>query len=814
MFEAWEAARVPGFSEEVAGAAGQVPGDGPNGAAEPHSDVDRALLAAESAARAEPRWAVPQRFIDDWRHRPWLTLPARYGEHLEAARRGSAVGAYLAARLGGADADRRMDQARRLDPLLSWAWHGEAWRSFGRGRIRQAIAAGSQALRYARDPGERAHFTWALGRYLRADERDGQARRVLERSLVVDEAGPAVSLRAAERTFIELELALAELESVEDAAVRRGVQRGLAILRRPGIPIPDRVGLALALSGVEDALVVPDEITLALLEAERGASSEVETEALRDLRGRGVEPGAEGGRPAGSRRERLLGAIESGIDARAAMAEWAAGLPSWLLDEDGAPRRPVLKRLVSLALSSGPDAGALEQEQLGDALIDAGWFREAKAFSKWIRDPVVSARIEESAVRGRAVLGSLRALASRLDARAAFLKSGAVAADGIASLEKGRITTLGALREEIEGRFVAAGALDKVTEQHPKIAYGPLGAILHPGPRFSAEDEALGRGSQGEIVPGISKLFSTMGRFALIGNGVGQGGPDATVLRIVGVEERSGSHLGRPFRGTVFWCEGADVPGRFGRMGAAISGAALHEGYYVDLEMVAVEKAQWDELRTRFLGRPDRVDAALSVRGAKVPVRQRTETTPPLGAADRMRLAVMRGDAGTRGSSGLPRGTGEDLREISLGELAHVVATHEEGHLCDRGQWYPLSIGRVMKLISLAAAHRFQAGAIARALEERAQLVALAASDDVRVAWIDILDAAEASGGGVTPHGGAYRRVLQDLVNRLDQEWRRGEWAGSDLDPERRWIDQLHRVDPERLRALAVREAKSRGLSG
>ena len=790
MFVAWEAARVPGFS------------DAPDGSS--LSDVEQALQAAEAARAADPNWAVPERFIDDWRHRPWLTLPERYGDHLGAARRGSAVGAYLAARLGGAAADRRMDQARRLDPLLAWAWHGEAWRSFGRGRLRQSITAGSEALRFARDPGERAHFAWALGRYLRADERDTRARDVLEGALGVDSG--VEPLRPAERTMVELELALAEMTSVEDAAVRRGVQRGLGVLRRTGIPTQDRVTLALALSEIDDRLVVADEITLALLVAEGAAASATEAEALRDLRGRGVEPDSgegEAGRNARrTRRDQLVLAFEQGPGdvLQRAILHWAEGLPAWLKGSDGLPMRPALQRIASKAIELDEESTAEAIEALGEALLQAGWFREARVWSRWIADPASSARVEEGAVRGGAILGALRALASRLDAREAFLASGSVAGDGVTSTEQGRIGSIGALREEIVRRFQSGGRAEDVSVEQPKIKYGPLGAILHPGPRYSVEDETLGRGSQGDIVPGIAELFGAMGRFALIGNGVGQGGPDATVLRIVGTEQRTGDHLGRAFRGTVFWCEGADVPGRFGRMGAAISGAALHEGYYVDLEMVAVEKAQWDDVRSRFLGKPGRIQAALAVRGARVPQAQRTETTPPLGAADRMRLAVM----------SQPSGGG--LREVSLGELAHVVATHEEGHLCDRAEWYPLSFGRVMRLLSFASAHGFRSASIARALEERAQLVALCDSDDVRLAWIDILDAAESSGAGVTPHGGAYRRVLQGLVDRLEKEWRKGDWADADLDPERRWVDQLHRVDPERLRGLAVREAASRGL--
>ena len=118
-----------------------------------------------------------------------------------------------------------------------------------------------------------------------------------------------------------------------------------------------------------------------------------------------------------------------------------------------------------------------------------------------------------------------------------------------------------------------------------------------------------------------------------------------------------------------------------------------------------------------------------------------------------------------------------------------------------------------MSLISFAGAHGFSGQRIARALEERAQLIAVAACRDPRVPIVDLLDAAEEGGASVTPHGAAYRRVLARLVERLEKEYLAGEWDGADLQPDGRWIDQLHRLDPEALRGLAIREARARGLA-
>ena len=72
------------------------------------------------------------------------------------------------------------------------------------------------------------------------------------------------------------------------------------------------------------------------------------------------------------------------------------------------------------------------------------------------------------------------------------------------------------------------------------------------------------------------------------------------MLRTVLVEERSGAHLGHEWRGTVAWCESADVLPRASRLGASIGGAALHEGYWVDFAILRRELRAWNALPERF----------------------------------------------------------------------------------------------------------------------------------------------------------------------------------------------------------------------
>jgi len=92
---------------------------------------------------------------------------------------------------------------------------------------------------------------------------------------------------------------------------------------------------------------------------------------------------------------------------------------------------------------------------------------------------------------------------------------------------------------------------------------------------------------------------------------------------------------------------------------------------------------------------------------------------------------------------------------------------------------------------------RFSPERIGEALEVRAQLVALCCVSDPRLAWVDLLDAAERSGSsgrGLTPHAAGYQRVLQQLLERLARGLDAGE--GPELDGERRLVDQVHRIAP------------------
>lgn len=795
-------------------------------AAPPGEDGVAARLIARQRLRdaheAAPDWPAPLRFADEIGARPLLMLPGAYGRHLDTAYGSAspevrAAAFYLAGRLGGAKADERFRKAVELDPTLSWARHGQAWRLSRAGNRKGALELGALALSLARDPYEVVHFASAAAQYATGSGDQRLYRRAIELISPALHPDAPFPLEPALRAEVEVDLALLEIGAGVSELQRRGAQRAARLLAEDGVTVGERLELAAELLDSQEVFVPREQVIHGLMTARDRATTASERDRVETLIASAVGDAAEDEGPGvdrlrGAWRPRLERAFADGTGPEV-FDRWVRELPAAVLDADGRPRRPALARLGdALAEASRTDVdGRAEIEAVGDALVGAGWFQEAFALARRARrlgHPGASL-LEGKASAGRTALARVSNMARRIDLEMAFERGGAVGVDGVTSAEGKQIDSLRRLDREVRRIVEGTLELEEPAARSPKIRYGPLGAVLHPGPEFSREDERVGRGRAGEPVPGIAALFRSLGRFALLGQGVGQGGPDAAVLRLVHDEWREGEHLGRPFRGRVFWCEGADVPGRFARRGASISGAALHEGYFVDLAQVQREKRQWEAALER-IEVPDHgawsvYEEILGMPGAAVPPGLRAESTPALGAADRMRLAVM---------LDLLRPEDDEPRVPSLGDFAHVVETHEEGHLCDRAMWYPISAGGILQLISFAGAHGFSQARLARALEARAQLVAIACVRDPRIAMVDLLDAAESErGGGITPHAEAYRGLLDALLERMDREVERGEWEGRGIDPARRLIDQLHRVAPEDLRGLAVREARARGLT-
>ncbi|MEM7307248.1 MAG: hypothetical protein AAF682_11290 [Planctomycetota bacterium] len=781
-------------------------------------DEAAALASFERAHALDPAWVAPRRVLDD------LARAALRGPDVLAQRRrelrehpSSAALHYLTGRLEGRAGIARFERGIDLDRELAWNHHGLAWNSYLGGGTRSAMRHGRLARERAKDTWEHTYFTIASARYELSLGRAEQAAKLLEHRLSEPD------LLASDRTSLHAWLAQAELTSARAALAERGYRRGLDLLATADLAQDDLARLVRALL----------EAPVGLREA--GGALEVaaalavrEGEGRRPLRaGILLEAGAPAialallrDDPAGVRARGRLRAVRFARgDGAGAVEDWLADLPAFLRDAEGLPPDPRLRGVVSAARGG-------DENELAGALLAAGWFAEARGLAEdlALRDLDAALGLEARASAGVVLLAGVDRILRLVDRGQAYggpWTSAIAPSDAETKQRESEslrpIESLDGLLAALSPLFQSyrlalgedGGPLDLAAS--PRTRYGPVAAVVHPGPTFTRADEDAGRGAEGEAVGGLAAELLAIGRFGIFGEALGGGGPDGTLLRRLWVEERSGTHLGVPWAGTVAWCEGADVESRPGRRGARISGAALHEGYWVDVEAVREELLHWRRLEERFLPAdvgPEEaerlgleVDAALAVRGV------RTELgTPPaalvplLGQGDRVRLAVLRDRAARRVD-------GEPL--VSLDELVLLTALHEEGHLCDRTRFLPLG-SNLLGALRLFADAGFTPGGLMRELEERAQLICMAEADDARLPLSDVLAAAE-HGGSVTPHAAAYRglliswlRVLADLCEDP------GRFPA--LDRGHVLVHQLHLLSAEEVTEVSRALARRKGL--
>ena len=749
---------------------------------------ERARLAALAAARLEPDWAAPGRFLDDLA-RENLTAHARLAERLAklqepvptdpADRRRRAVELYLVGRLEGKAGTARFSRALALDPDFAWAHHGIGWMLFlGHGPDARALRAARAARRLARDPFDRLTFATAQVRYLLAGKEPDAAARLGHEALA-----EAAALPPEERTQLLISTLRAELDSSDREVVERGFWSALELLRTS--PVDESVAdqAVAALEEVSHRYRGGPEALDAALTARYELSRNPARARL--LRKRG----------AGALALYLLDSAGKGLPYRLLfeqgrgdepVEDWLSKLPRFVLGDDGLPLSPPLAHLVEAA--RGGDQG-----ELGRALLAAGWFTEARALAKHLAsaDPEAAADIDRRATRGIALLDGIHALLDRVDEGADFAPW--------RTTSGGR--DLDALLDALQFLFDRFGEGQFDLSASPRLRTGPFATVIHPGPRFSELDGRAGRGPVGEPVGGLAEALASIGRFGVFGTVVGGDGPDGTILKALSFEERSGEVLGHPYHGTVAWCQGVDVPSRPARHGAEIVGAALHEGFWIDIEGVRGEVDHYASLEQRFLaGEGTRGLRALEAEGPLLGVQgsraaaERARIYAPLGEADRVRLALL----AERRAAGNPG--------IRFEELLEVTAAHEAGHLVDRDRYLPLSqhLGAGLELLLSVG---FRPLALARRLEYDAELLSLISLPDPRLALADILDGVEEE-NGVTEHSAAYRELLADLLEELESMRARGD---ADLDPERYLIHQLPRLDPATLRSAATAVARRMG---
>ena len=799
---------------------------------------EEARREAERALAAAPDWVAPQRLLDDLLREELLGLEALSAHHQEIDRNPYAANAlYLAGRLEGQIGAKRFEKAVLADPELAWGYHGLAWEALRLGRLQDALRHGENALERAHDPWERGFFLAAIARYHTASGSSELAIASLQAALEDPE------VQDAQRLELRVHLASVELGQRDRGRAMRGFRRALELIRRESLTddelerLVERVRMfviegGMSLLELQAALAekrgrlrdrlrgellledTPTPLALGLLESSMREAGELEF----------------GGTMLRTARF-AAGQFSEAIDA------WRAGLPRFVLDEKGMPKDERLARVVRSARALETD-GLVAAEiaalltRLGDATVQCGWFREARSVAAQLAafDLDAALTLEARSLAGLELVQGVRRLLYRVDSESSAgdrtLESrGSIEFSPLAIPEGSEADTfdisdlnsligaMGPLFARANERLGGEADVERMRRSlldSPRFDYGFIGSLVHPGPLFSHADEGDGLGRVGETVPGLASEMQGIGRFALLGRVAGSK-PDGSVLKAVLLEPRSGEHLGVPWRGTVAWCEGTDVLARAGRRGAALSGAALHEGYWVDIEVIRRDLSSWNRLRERFSrqGMRGRIDTVLATRGVPLDENQRESSRSRrrrrspgalLGESDRVRLAVLRDRA--QGDAFLGR--------IQLDDLVEVTATHEEGHLCDRERNLPLA-RNMTSVFRLLLAGGFSPGGVQRQLEYRAQLVALCEVSDPRIALSDILRAAE-GGSSITPHANAYAKLLGDLLLYLDRSYAREPESWPELDPGFTFAHQLHWLGPEQVRRIARLLAAKRDL--
>lgn len=810
--------------------------------------------AATSAARAElerarslaPDWVAPRRALDELARQELRGVEA-LREHRAAldAQPGDAAELYLAGRLEGRGGTERFERAVRADPGNAWGWHGVSWSASLRGERAEALSSARRALDLARDPWERAFFAQNVARLLAAAHDYSAAAAVLASVAGRPDTAPhdhiALHVLA---TGIALQAPDLELRA-------RGYERGLALLHDEPLSEDEVVELSSRLrrsAAFDDP--EGDRLLLALSARTSPARDRVRGRLMLDaapsplalnLMLSGATPADSAAIPARELRAARFwnGAYGEAIDG------WLASLPHVLVDADGLPRTPALAEVVA-RVRALPASGVAERarglEDLGAALVAAGWFRETRGVAAELArlDLDAALALDARALAGHELVDAIERALARIDLRDVFRALPSTPARvndawrgllGEPELPArdldGLIAKLAPAFARAHGFLGGETSVERVAAElraSPRLDYAPVGQLVHPGPAFSRADEADGLGTRGAPVGGLAAELGKLGRFGLFGELMGGGGPDGTLLPQVLVEESSGTHLGVAWSGWIAYCEAAEVETRAGRAGAHISAAALHEGFWLDVDAVRGERAVWLALAQRFAepaavrGAPApvagsgdaaaRVAAVLAVSGLELSAREpearareRRASVALLGQASRVRLAVLASRAAP----------GRVLGSVELDELVRVTSVHEQGHLCDRTRFLPLR-KHLLPAFVFALECGFAPQRIQEMLEYRAQLTALCDVPDTRVPLAQMLDAAEGGSNGITPHAAGYAKLLEDFLGVLDAELTRDAARFPALDGERTLVHQLHKLGSDDVRALALTLAKRKRM--
>jgi hypothetical protein len=749
-------------------------------------------------------WIAPQRLLDDLAHgelhgpQVWAKRKASYRET------GSARDAYLLGRFEiGARAQQLFDKAHRLAPELSWARHSYAWqRRAGEGARGAELEI--KAVDRAASLYETVYFEIASARHSLSQL--GGSRLAAEARLeelsahprLLPEESAALRAWAVGSSLQPNAVSTDGLGTSGRIYAGDNYTRALGLLEAgSGLADSDLPQLCRAIDGASSAGRNRNERLRSMLVRLNGRDGPIAS-GLRDVFQLELN---------GSRFPELLGVNYSKEQVRAASSlavgdlspwflQWWSGLPRFLVDafmEDVSTRKDsslhLNEGLLQLSerfqessrvygLGEDDPNSRTGTDPLAD-LVSAGWFDVVRVLFAG-DDPKASKELRSRSLTAEEFLSELEYFAAMATGENA---------------EIGLDDALNAIDELARAAELLAEDSSPLLDS-PRIRYGPFAEVVHPGPLYlgaGARPEGVGDGDE---VDGLAKVLASIGRMGIVGQQLGDF--DAVVRPLLAWEWVAGEHLGAPFEGTVFWCEGVDVPSRYERGGAGITGAALHEGYWIDIEAVRATWDDWRQLRERFRFA---VESPLVHSAPESLPRDRTQSVPLLGESKRLAIQMFKD---------------RERNPVDFDEFLRATAVHEEGHLCDRARYFPL-VDHKAEALKFLVEVGFSPVGLMRRIEYRAQLVALCEVDDPRLVLFDILGQVEGLearvvGTGMTPHAVAYQSLLRDLLDVMDQQLAGESAERLGLKPDRylRW--QLHGIGAESLRLVALELAKREGL--
>jgi len=408
---------------------------------------------------------------------------------------------------------------------------------------------------------------------------------------------------------------------------------------------------------------------------------------------------------------------------------------------------PLLRARERLRAILDARAGQLDSAVARLAALDPREPEEDEALRRWGRrlESAEAGTIEErldsdpQRLAGRDLL--LKRIADEWDlaARLSYDEAG----EGEATDLDGFVARLDEAADTLPGRPSLAAL--------PRREYGIFGAMLDTAPLAAVLPDAVVVGGQALFMP-----------------------PELTWFDRVGcVEVELPGELGRYAQCLV---RRTRVAGLQASLGARIAGAGLDRLVWLDLdELEREERATRSAGTGRALGALPAADAA-----------ERRSLREPLDVGERL-IRLAREDAGPD----------YDAR------LLETLALHERQHIVDFQEF--VAKGATAQVWTLLGAGLLP-GAVRTEIERRAHLYALREAADPRIALAEAVARLPVEGRALgDEHSVAYASLVRDLVELLDQprlpDGRTPEELG--LDRGRVLLQQLDRVPPESLRALA-----------